>query len=77
MINENEINKINEKINRNNDIDEEIKSLKKQIQLLKNEKKSIINYILKNCNHEWELDRSYFQYDERPNKCKKCNLMRF
>lgn len=68
---------IQEKINRNRDIDNEISKLEKQIKLLKNEKKININYILKNCKHKWVLDTSYFQYDERPNKCKKCNMMRF
>ena len=68
---------IQEKLNRNRDIDNEISKLKNQIQSLKNEKKININYILKNCKHEWVFDKSHFYYDERPSKCKNCNLIRF
>lgn len=68
---------IYEKIERNREIDLSIKELKDKIRKLENEKKFNINYILKNCKHQWILDRAYFQYDERPNKCKICNLIKY
>ena len=47
-----------------------------KIKLLKHEKKMNDIYIFNNCEHNWVLDRSYFQYDERPNRCTKCNLVK-
>jgi uncharacterized protein YaaR (DUF327 family) len=67
---------IEEKLKRNKEIRQMIVDLNTKIKELKNEKKMNDIFIFKNCVHEWVLAREYFQYDERPNKCKKCNLVR-
>ena len=67
---------IDEKLKRNIEIRQMIVELNTKIKDLKYEKKMNDIFIFKNCEHEWVLAREYFQYDERPNKCKKCNLVR-
>lgn len=67
---------INETLVRNKEIRFEIIELTKQIKLLREEKKMNDIFIFNNCEHNWILDRSYFQYDERPNRCTKCNLVK-
>jgi hypothetical protein len=67
---------INEIIKRNIEIRHEIGSLTKQLKLLKTEQKMNNIYIFKHCVHNWVLDKAYFQYDERPNRCTKCNLVK-
>jgi len=67
---------ITEKLERNKYINAKIIELNKEIKALKNEKKMNNIFIFENCEHEWVLAREYFQYDERPNKCTKCNLVR-
>jgi hypothetical protein len=67
---------INDKIKRNKEIQNEIDSLNKQLKFLKNEHKMNNIYIFKNCVHNLVLDNEYFQYDERPNRCTKCNLVK-
>jgi hypothetical protein len=67
---------INDKTKRNIEIRHEIGSLTKQLKLLKTEQKMNNIYIFKNCVHNWVLDNEYFQYDERPNRCTKCNLVK-
>ena len=64
------------KLNRNKEIRREISQITEKIRLLKHEKKMNDIYIFNNCEHNWVLDRSYFQYDERPNRCTKCNLLK-
>ena len=67
---------INEKLKRNKEIRFEINELNKKIKLKKDEKKMNDIFIFNNCQHNWVLDRNYFQYDERPNRCTKCNLVK-
>ena len=67
---------IDEKHKRNIEIRYEIGELTKKLKLLKNEQKMNNIFIFKNCEHNWVLDKSYFQYDERPNRCTKCNLVK-
>lgn len=67
---------IEEKLKRNIEIRQMIVDLNTKIKELKYEKKMNDIFIFKNCDHEWVLSPEYFQYDERPNKCKKCNLVR-
>ena len=67
---------INDKIKRNIEIHHEICNLTKQLKLLKTEQKMNNIYIFKHCVHNWVLDKEYFQYDERPNRCTKCNLVK-
>ena len=67
---------INEKMKRNKEIRREISQITEKIKLLKNEQKMNHIYIFNNCEHKWVLDKSYFQYDERPNRCTKCNLVK-
>jgi hypothetical protein len=64
------------KLNRNKEIRREISQITEKIRLLKHEKKMNDIYIFNNCEHNWVLDRTYFQYDERPNRCTKCNLVK-
>jgi hypothetical protein len=65
-----------DKQNRNLEIRDEIKVLKEQIYMLKQEQKINDVFIFSNCVHNWVKDRNYFQYDERPNRCTKCNMVR-
>lgn len=67
---------IKDKLNRNKDIKYEIKELKEKIYLLNQEKKINDVFIFSNCVHNWIKDRRYFQYDDRPNRCTKCNMVR-
>ena len=67
---------IEEKLKRNIEIRQMIVDLNTKIKGLKYEKKMNDIFIFKHCEHEWVLAPEYFQYDERPNKCKKCNLVR-
>jgi hypothetical protein len=67
--------KIQELITSHKDLDEKIFSLKKQIIELKNKNKTIMKTIHDNCNHNWVKDPNYYTYDERPNRCTKCNLV--
>jgi hypothetical protein len=67
---------IKHKMERNKQINSELKVLKSKIKELDNEKKMNNIYIFNNCEHKWVLAREYFQYDERPNKCIICNLVR-
>ena len=67
---------IHTNIKRNIEIRYEIGELTKKLKLLKNEQKMNNIVIFKNCEHNWVLDKSYFQYDERPNRCTKCNLVK-
>ena len=65
-----------DKQNRNLEIRDEIKVLKEQIYMLKQEQKINDVFIFSNCVHNWVKDRNYFQYDDRPNRCTKCNMVR-
>jgi len=67
---------ITEKLERNKLINARIIELNNEIKVLKNEKKKNKVFIFENCKHNWVLAPEYFQYDERPNKCTKCNLVR-
>jgi len=67
---------IKQKLQRNKEINDEIKLLKSKLKELSNEKKMNNIYIFSNCQHTWVLAREYFQYDERPNKCTICNMIR-
>ena len=67
---------INETLKRNKEIRLEISKLNDKIKLLKHEKKMNDIFMFNNCEHNWALDRKYFQYDERPNRCTKCNLVK-
>ena len=67
---------INEKLKRNKEIRGELSELNDKIKLLRHEKKMNDIFIFNNCQHNWVLDRKYFQYDERPNRCTKCNLVK-
>ena len=67
---------IKEKQNRNLEIISQIKGLKEKIYMLSQEKKINDVFIFSNCVHNWIKDRNYFQYDERPNRCTKCNMVR-
>ena len=67
---------INETLKRNKEIRLEICNLNEKIKLLKHEKKMNDIFMFNNCEHNWVLDRKYFQYDERPNRCTKCNLVK-
>jgi len=67
---------IKEKQNRNLEIKDEIKALKEKIYMLNQEKKINDVFIFSNCVHNWIKDNRYFQYDERPNRCTKCNMVR-
>lgn len=65
-----------DKKNRNLEIRDEIKELKEKIYMLNQEKKINDVFIFSNCVHNWVKDRNYFQYDDRPNRCTKCNMVR-
>ena len=65
-----------DKQNRNLKIRDEIKALKENIYMLNQELKINDVFIFSNCLHNWVKDRHYFQYDERPNRCTKCNMVR-
>jgi hypothetical protein len=65
-----------DKQNRNLEIISQIKGLKEKIYMLSQEKKINDVFIFSNCVHNWIKDRNYFQYDERPNRCTKCNMVR-
>ena len=67
---------VQEKIIRNKEINKEIKSLKEKIYSLSQEKKINEVFIFNNCEHNWVLDHRYFQYDERPNRCTICNMVK-
>ena len=67
---------IKQKLQRNKEINDEIKLLKSKLKELSNEKKMNNIYIFNNCEHNWVLAREYFQYDERPNKCTICKMIR-
>ena len=67
---------IKDKQLRNLEIRGEIKALKEKIYMLSQEKKINDVFIFSNCVHNWIKDRNYFQYDDRPNKCTKCNMVR-
>jgi hypothetical protein len=64
------------KINRNKEIKSDIKKLKENIYMLNQEKKINDVFIFNNCQHNWVKDNRYFQYDDRPNRCTKCNMVR-
>ena len=65
-----------DKQNRNLEIRDEIKELKEKIYMLSQEKKINDVFIFSNCVHNWIKDHRYFQYDDRPNRCSKCNMVR-
>ena len=65
-----------DKKNRNLEIRDEIKELKEKIYMLNQEKKINDVFIFSNCVHNWVKDHRYFQYDDRPNRCTKCNMVR-
>ena len=67
---------IKEKQNRNLEITSQIKGLKEQLYMLKQEQKNNDVFIFTNCQHNWVKDLNYFQYDERPNRCTKCKMVR-
>ena len=67
---------IKQKLDRTKEIRHEIKALNNKIKMLKDELKLNKIFIFNNCEHEWILAREYFQYDEHPNKCTKCNMVR-
>ena len=67
---------IKDKMNRNKEIKDEIKTLKEKIYMLSQEQKINDVFIFSNGVHNWIKDSNYFQYDERPNRCTKCNMIR-
>jgi hypothetical protein len=67
---------IKDKMNRNKNIKSEIRNLKEKIYMLNQEKKINDVFIFNNCQHNWVKDRNFFQYDDRPNRCTKCNMVR-
>ena len=67
---------IKDKMNRNKEIKDEIKTLKEKIYMLSQEQKINDVFIFSNCVHNWIKDNNYFQYDDRPNRCTKCNMIR-
>ena len=67
---------IKDKLSRNKYIKSEIQNLKEKIYMLRQEKKINDVFIFNNCEHNWIKDTKYFQYDERPNRCTKCNMVR-
>ena len=67
---------IKEKMNRNKEIKDEIKTLKEKIYMLSQEQKINTVFIFSKCVHNWIKARNYFQYDDRPNRCTKCNMVR-
>lgn len=60
----------------NIEIQKEIRDISQKLFELKNEHKMNNVFIFKNCKHNWILDKQYFAYDERPNICTKCNMVR-
>ena len=67
---------IKNKLKRNKEIKNDIKILKEKIYMLNQEKKINDVFIFTNCQHNWIKDRNFFQYDDRPNRCTKCNMVR-
>ena len=67
---------IKDKMNRNKNIKSEIRNLKEKIYMLNQEKKINDVFIFNNCQHNWVKDRNFFQYDDRPIRCTKCNMVR-
>ena len=60
----------------NFEIQKEISELTSKLSTLKKEYKLNNVFIFKNCKHNWVLDTRFFAYDERPNICTKCNMVR-
>ena len=60
----------------NVEIQKEIRDISQKLIELKKEYKMNNVFIFKNCKHNWILDKKYFAYDERPNICTKCNMVR-
>lgn len=60
----------------NIELKNEITELTNKLSKLKSEHKMNNILIFKHCKHEWKLDTHYFSYDERPNICTKCNMVR-
>lgn len=67
---------IKDKMNRNKNIKSEVRNLKEKIYMLNQEKKINDVFIFNNCEHNWVKDRNFFQYDDRPNRCTRCNMVR-
>ena len=66
---------IKNKLKRNKEIKNDIKILKEKIYMLNQEKKINDVFIFNNCEHNWVKDIKYYTYDERPNRCTKCNFV--
>lgn len=64
------------KLELNYKIQKEIRELTTKLATLKKDFKTNNVFIFKNCKHNWILDKQYFAYDERPNICTKCNMVR-
>ena len=58
------------------DLEKEISSFNNKIKELNKELKNINQLILKNCEHNWIRDYNYYSYDERPNRCTICNMVK-
>jgi len=66
---------IKELILKRKDIERRILTYKNLVKELEKENKTIMKTIRDNCNHNWVKDPNYYTYNERPNRCTKCNLV--
>ena len=66
---------IQELIVNHKDLERKILTYKNLVKELEKENKTIMKTIHDNCNHNWIKDPNYYTYDERPNRCTKCNLV--
>lgn len=57
-------------------VNENIRSLEKQLIELKNKRNTINNFISSNCEHVWIKEMDYFQYSKSYNLCVKCRTIR-
>jgi hypothetical protein len=66
---------IQELIVNHKDLERKILTYKNLVKELEKENKTIMKTIHDNCKHNWVKDPNYYTYDERPNRCTKCNLV--
>ena len=67
--------KIQELILEKRKYESEISDLQKKIKEKIKLKKDLERIIFRNCKHNWVKDIKYYTYDERPNRCTKCNFV--
>ena len=58
------------------EIEKEISILNKKLRDFNKELKNVNQLIFKNCKHNWVKDYNYYSYDERPNRCTICNMVK-